>query len=728
MKTGLLPIRLRYLAVLLSLCGVAAAQSQSVSLQSSSAPVSLDGRLDEPAWRDSPVLELVQQSPSPGAETPYQTEVRLLLTEDTLYLGFTCRDPEPGKIAIHTMRRDGDIDGDDSVGIVLDTYGDRRTGYFFRANAAGTRVDGLVSDPENPAFDWDGIWDVRTARTTEGWTAEIQIPARTLSFTKGLNQWGLNLERFVPRERVTLRWASPTLDSFFYDLSRSGSLAGVGELRQGLGLEISPYATGRTTDFFSSAPRAFQGAAGGEVTWKVTSQLVGVFTLNTDFAETEVDARQINLTRFPLFFPEKRAFFLEGSNQYEFGLGLGELFVPFFSRRIGLLQGAQVPIAAGVKLNGRIGRLNVALLDVQTRAARVGTQIIPGQNLLAGRISYDVNSKLRLGNIFTHGDPEGLRRNSLAGFDAVWRTSSFRGNKNFLVGGWTAFTRGEHGPGSRAGWGFKVDYPNDLWDCNFTLHRFGDALQPLLGFLPRPGRRLGFGCSYQPRPSKDGWLRGVRQMFFENFYTRVTNSQGVVETWRFFSAPINARLESGERVEFNAAPEFQLLLAPFEIVPGVVIPPGGYHFTRWRVEAQSSPHRSLQAGSTIWFGDFYNGDLSQWEQYVRWTSPKGRLQLEASAENNFGHLPQGNFVQRLWQFQSALAWNPNLVLTTFVQYDTESQNVGANTRLRWTIKPGNDLFMVWNRGWRRLSLSPGGIGLVPDSDLIAVKLRWTFRF
>jgi hypothetical protein len=684
--------------------------------------------LDEQAWREAPVLELVQQSPQPGADTPYKTEVRILLTKDSVYFGFTCRDPEPQKIAIHTMRRDGDVEGDDNVGIVLDTYGDRRTGYFFRANAAGARVDGLVADPENPSLDWDGIWDVRVARNADGWSAEIQLPAHTLSFTKGLGQWGLNLERFVPRERLTLRWNSPTLDSLFYDLSRSGSLAGMGELRQGLGLELGPYITGRTTELFGNAQRTFQGAAGGEVTWKPTSQLVGVVTLNTDFAETEVDSRQINITRFPLFFPEKRAFFLEGSNQYEFGLGLSELFIPFFSRRIGLFRGAQIPIQVGAKLNGRIGKMNVAFFDVQTRAARAGTQFIPGQNLLAGRISYDVTNKLRLGSIFTHGDPEGLRNNSLAGLDAVWRTSSFRGNKNFLIGGWTARTAGDLGPGSRAGWGFKVDYPNDLWDCNVSLHRFGDALEPLLGFLPRPGRRLAFGCNYQPRPSKDGWLRWVRQAFIENQYTRVTNMQGVVETWRFFSAPINIRMESGDRFEFNAAPEFQFLPASFEIAPGVVIPPGGYHFTRWRVEVQSSPHRSLQAGSTTWFGDFYNGDLSQWEQYVRWTSPKGRLQLDATTVNNFGHLPQGNFVQRLWQFQSAFAWNPNLVLTTFVQYDTESQNVGTNTRLRWTIKPGDDLFLVWNRGWRRVILSPSDVGLVPESELIAVKLRWTFRF
>ena len=525
-----------------------------------------------------------------------------------------------------------------------------------------------------------------------------------------------------------MRWASPTLDAFFYDLSRAGSLRGVGELQQGLGLEFSPYAIGRMKDFFGSSPRAWQGGVGGDFTWKITPQLVTVFTANTDFAETEVDTRQINLTRFPLFFPEKRAFFLEGANQYQFGLGLGEQFIPFFSRRIGLLEGEQIPINAGAKLNGRIGRWNLALLDVQTRETRTSTGLVPGTNLLAGRVSYDVTSKFRVGTMFTNGDPQGLKRNSLFGLDAVWRTSTFRGNKNLLVGGWTAMTTGDRQPGRPTGWGGRVDYPNDFLDCSASVNDYGIALNPALGFLPRPGVRwTNLSCTLQPRPSKTGRFRAVRQQFFENEFTWVRNHLGLTESWSYFMAPLNFRLESGDRAEFNWYPHYEFLGAPFEIAPGVTIPPGSYRFTRWRIEAQTSTHRALQAGSTTWFGTFYNGDLTQWEHYVKWTSPEGRLQFGVSTENDFGHLKQGNFVQRLWQLQSAFAWNPNLVLTSFIQYDTESQNLGTNTRLRWTLKPGNDLFIVWNRGWQRLILSPRELSLIPDNELLAVKLRWTFR-
>jgi uncharacterized protein DUF5916 len=749
-EPGSLRVSLRYrrsgwqwfFCALLASSTLASARSDDASIATaaatSSVSITLDGLLNEAAWRDAPVMKLIQQAPKPGQPTPYETQVQVIVTSDRIYFGFTCRDPDPRRIAIHTMRRDGDMTGDDTVSIVLDTYGDRRTGYFFQINAAGARVDGLISSADSVSLDWDGIWDARTARTSTGWSAEIVIPSRTLSFTRGLNEWGLNLERFIPRERLWMRWSSPTLDSFLYDLSRAGRLSGVGELQQGKGIELTPYATGKTKRFYGVSPRAWQGAVGGEITWKITPQLVTVFTANTDFAETEVDTRQINLTRFPLFFPEKRSFFLEGANQYTFGLNLGQQFIPFFSRNVGLLDGAQIPIDAGIKLNGRVGRWNLAALDVQTRETTIPQQVqedlglsspvIPGTNLFAGRVSYDFNENLRVGTILTHGDPEARRDNTFVGIDAVWRTSKFRGNKNLQFGAWTATTQGDVGPGSKIGWGLSADYPNDLLDCAASVNQYGEALDPLLGFLPRPGtRRTDVFCAYQPRPSKTGPFRWIRQEFFENEYLRYTDPKGVLESWEYFMAPINVRLESGDRFEFNWNPHGEILSAPFEIARGVFIRPGSYEFTRYRLEAQTSGHRPLQFGSTTWFGSFYDGHLMQWQNYLKWTSPKGRVQLEADTENDFGRLPEGNFVQRLWQLQGAYAWTPNLVLTSFVQYDTESQNIGTNTRLRWTIKPGNDLFIVWNRGWQRQILSPHDVSIVPDSDIVAVKLRWTFR-
>ena len=718
-----------WLAILLIAAPFCFGDDLSIAAKPISSAIVLDGKLDEPAWQEASVLRLVQQSPNPGAPTPFDTEVRVIVDKDRVYFGFRCHDPAASRIAIHGMQRDGNLTGDDTVAIVLDTYGDRRTGYFFQINAAGARNDGLISKADSASLDWDGIWDARTQRTEDGWSAEIVIPSRTLSFIRGRPTWGLNVERFVPRERMTLRWSSPTLDSFFFDLSRAGVLSGVGELRQGIGIELSPYTTGRSTSHFHGDPHAWQGAVGGDFTWKITPQLVTVFTANTDFAETEVDARQINLTRFPLFFPEKRAFFLEGANQYDFGLGLSEQFIPFFSRRVGLSDnGDQIPLDGGVKLNGRVGRWNLAALDVQTRDANTSAGFVPGTNLLASRVSYDLTDKFRIGTIFTHGDPGGVQSNGLLGFDAVWRTSTFRRNKNLFIGAWTARGEGDVGPGERQGWGFKIDYPNDLWDCTTSLNQYGEALNPGLGFLPRPGTRQSETyCAWQPRPSKDGPFRWIRQEFFENQFRYITDLHGQVESWNYFMAPVNVRMETGDRFEVNWYPHFEFLPAPFEISPGVVIPPGSYHFTRGRFEAQSSPHRALQGGTTTWFGSFYDGDLLQQENYIRWTSKAAHWQFDISTENDFAHLREGNFVQRLWQLKGSYAWNPNLVLTTFVQYDTESENVGTNTRLRWTIRPGNDLFVVWNRGWQKLNLTPHELHLSPDSETFAVKLRWTFR-
>jgi len=698
--------------------------SPTVAAGHSEGSIQLDGRLDEPVWQQAGlVAELTQQSPRPGEPTVYKTEVRVLIIRDTLYFGVLCHDPAPDNIAIHTMQRDGFALGDDTASIVLDTYGDRRTGYLFQINAAGARIDGLISDPEHPSYDWDGIWDARTARIPDGWSAEIEIPAKTLNFKKGLKSWGLNLERFVARERITLRWASPTLDSFLVDLSRAGSLTGLEDLKQGRGLDFSPYLIGKTIDNFALGPRTWQGTGGLDFTWRITPQLAAVITGNTDFAETEVDTRQVNLTRFPLFFPEKRAFFLEGSNQFEYGLGLGEAFIPFFTRRVGLLEGQQIPINAGLKLNGRVGRWNLGILDVQTR----DTALAPGANLFAARVSYDLTKKFRVGTIFTHGDPTGLRQNTLAGFDAVWRTSTLGENKNLFVGGWTAVSAGDIPQGQRAGWGFKVDYPNDLVDCNTSINEFGDALNPALGFLPRPGtRQYSGGCSYKPRPAKSGSFGWIRQYFLRNYYTRVDNLQGTNESWLYSTSPLEVELDSGEHIAFTFEPQYEFLPGPFEIVQCLFVPAGPYRFNRWRLEAETSHHRRWRFESLAGFGTFYSGHLTQSLNRVNWTSPKGAWQLGLEATNNYGRLREGNFVQRLWQLEFARGWGPNVVLTSFIQYDTESQNLGANTRLRWTFKPGKDLFIVWNRGWQHVLNTPN-LSLLPDTEFIAVKLRWTFR-
>jgi hypothetical protein len=685
------------------------------------ASIRVDGRLDDAAWTAATALTLTQQSPHPGAPSPYTTTLRVVADRSNLYFGFTCTDPEPDRIAIHTMQRDGDMEGDDSVAIVLDTFGDGRTAYLFRVNAAGARADGLIAD-RNLSLDWDGVWDARVERT-EGWSAEIVVPATTLRFASN-STWGFNAERYVARERQTLRWSGISLDARLSDLHRAGHLAGIDRLQQGLGLSSNLNMIARNDVNFTNDRRTLTTKPGLDIGYNATPQLGAVLTFNTDFAETEVDTRQINLTRFPLFFPEKRSFFLEGSNQYQFGgANLTSDFIPFYSRRIGLFDEETVPLHGGAKVIGRTGKWGIAALDVQTGSgARAHAA-----NLFSGRLTYDLNDHLRLGAIATNGNPDGIHDNRLAGVDVLWSTSTFHGGKNLSAGGWLVASGGDdHGPGRRSGWGAEVDYPNDLWDVSASVFDFGQALDPALGFLPRPGtRKYLLNTVYAPRTNDEehAW---IRQNFYELFLGRYDDRHGNPESWRMFMTPFNVESHSGVHVEWNYVPQFERIDVPFEVANGVNIKPGKYRFARGRVEAQSSPNAAFQVGSSVWFGDFYDGRLTETEAFVNWTQRAGRLRLELETENDFGHVSGGRFVQRLAQFKAIVALTPNLIASSYTQYDSESRDVGVNNRLRWTIHPNAELFVVWNRGWKH-PLSDDDRFLTPLSDQFVVKFRWIVR-
>ena len=701
----------------------------AVRVGHASAPIRLDGRLDEPAWALAGViLELVQQSPIPGGPAPYHTTVRLLSDGATLYVGVRAFDPQPGRIAIHTMQRDGDLTGDDAIALAFDTFGDKRTGYFFEINAAGARYDGLISDFETISPDWDGIWDAHAAIDDEGWTLEVAIPGPTLRFTTGDAPWGFNIERRVARDRTVMRWTGTTLDARISDMRRAGLLEGAGSLRQGLGLSMSPYGLVRTDTDYALDDTDTTGDAGADVAYNLSEQLAGVLTVNTDFAETEVDTRQINLTRFPLFFPEKRYFFVEGANQFVFGLGLNADFVPFFSRRVGLFDGERVPIDAGAKIIGRQGRWGIGVLDVETG----DIPSAPSTNLFAGRVTYDVSRHLRIGAIGTRGDPDGVSDNWLGGLDAVWQTSELFGDKNFALGGWWSRTGGdppEADPGGQPdGWGLKVDYPNDRWDNVFLVKVFGDALDPALGFLPRPGIRLYRGAStFAPRPRGEFWSEKVRQLFFSAEGTYITDHSGEAESWEATLAPFAAETPAGGRIEALVIPTFERLDEPFEIAPEVILPVGSYHFLRSRLTVATRPDRPFSTGGYADLGTFYDGRLTELQAFVRFASSAGHLQTELNGLHVQADLPEGDFITSLWQVKTAYAFSPDVVLSFDGQYDSVSRNIGLNARLRYTIHPGADLYAVWTRGWLHPPGAERPLEAEPLDSEAVVKLRWTFR-
>jgi hypothetical protein len=714
-----------FLVALASVCAqLGATEIAAQNAASVTAAQSIDAP-DDAQWANAPKISLTQQDPHPGDPTPYPTDVRLLVDSTHLYVRVESTDPDFAHRTVHTLERDSDQSSDDHVTLVLDTFGTQRTGYVFQVNAGGARTDGLISpSSRTPSFDWDGVWDAHVRQTTQGWTADIIIDTRYLQFRRGLDHWGFNVQRYVPRDQLSLQWANITLDASIFDLARMGLLGGVGNFEQGLGLEVTPYGLVR----HDSVGNRTSAQVGGDVRYNVTPDLALIATFNPDFAETEADAQQINLTRFSLFLPEKRRFFLEGSNQFTFAAGLNDpdrdtVFIPFYSRRIGLLNGETVRLDEGAKVIGQAGPWSIGALDVETGRSTVGGPT----NLFAGHLTYDVDEHLRVGTMLTSGDPTGQTNNRFTGLDTVWQTSTFRSDKNLVLAGWAARTDGDALQGQHTGWGLFARYPNDLWDCFASVNVFGDAFDPALGFLPRPGtRQYDFYVDYRPRPSGDTW-RWIRQLFYQIEYQQFDDLHGNTQTRRLFTAPFNADLESGAHLEFDWIPEYEALAVPFEIADGVTLPVGTYRFDRYRFEAQSSDAKPLRIGNVVEIGDFYSGHLNQTKPFINWTTLDGRLRFELSNETDFAYLPQGNFIQRLYQLKAAYSFSPDLSLASFIQYDSTVAHTGINTRLHWIIAPGRDFFLVLNHGVE-LSVTDPNVRTAPISNEIIAKLRWDFRW
>lgn len=299
--------------------------------------------------------------------------------------------------------------------------------------------------------------------------------------------------------------------------------------------------------------------------------------------------------------------------------------------------------------------------------------------------------------------------------------------QELLVGLWTVANDARFTRSDRSAWGGKIDYPNDRWDLFFIYEQFGNDLDPALGFLPRPGTRwYQGGGAFQPRPQGDRWS-WIRQLFFETFVTRVDDIDGGIQSWRVFTAPVNVEFESGDRAEFNVAPQFEHLDDGFEVADGIVVPPGDHHFTRDRLEVESSDHRPWVMEHRVWWGDFYTGDLVQWTSELRLTALRGHGSLGLEVENDFGDLPEGAFTQRLWELEAVYAASADLSLSMFAQYDSESRSVGMNARLRWTLRPGDDVFLVWNHDWKRPFGQESWSRLDNVGDQWVAKLRWTWR-
>jgi Domain of unknown function (DUF5916) len=664
----------------------------------------LDGDLRDEVWKQAaPFTGFRMVFPIPGAAPTERTELRIVFDSGNLYIGVYCHDSLPSKISGNSMAHDAEGEGkaEDEVRVLLDPFQDKRNAFVFMVNARGGRSEGLAAG-ESVSLNWDGIWDAKSRIQPDGWSAEMKIPFKTLSFKPSLTSWGINVERYIARKQETDRLSGTTQNSFFYNPMEAAALEGIGGVKQGLGLTFRPYGiVSETKDYEAGTTADWKPDGGFDLYKNFTPNFKGAFTYNTDFAETEVDDRRINLTRFPLFFPEKRTFFLEGSEIFNFGGG-GENFYPFFSRRIGLYGESQIPIDFGAKFFGKLGNTNLSFLDMKTEAFSDENHSVqlPAVNFVAARVSQNVLAESKVGVIFTDGSPTG-EKNTLAGFDLTYKTSRFLGNQNFLAGGWYVYNWNTIATGKHQAYGLRLDYPNDLWDINTGYSYYGDALDPGVGFLERGGVQSAYlGIDYQPRPEKGLVGRLVRQFFYQLEFSFYWDLAGRLQTREIFTAPINLRTESGEHIEFNVIPNLDVLPYDFEIAPGVVIPKGPYNYTNYRAEFNSATFRPWTVDVSWRFGEFYSGHYDDANLGCGFKF-KGYINLGLNAELVRGRLPEGNFNENVYQLKADFFFSPDLGLMNYIQYDDVSRTLGANIRLRWQLSPGNEIYLVYTKNWER---------------------------
>lgn len=740
----------------------AGAEEAAVVVKPASGKIAIDGVLNEIPWQEAPsAIRFTQVEPRTGERPTDDTRVWLAYTTDSLYIAVRCEDSRPDAIVRTEMRRDAFLMDNDNIEIILDTFHDHRNAYFFSTNPAGALVDGRVTENQEAAFEWDGVWNVRTQIDEQGWTAEFEIPFKTIGFDSNVPEWGFNISRFRARGRETSRWFSPTLDSQIYQAVKAGHITGIENPSQGIGIDLKPYGIiGFTRDIQNRNILLPSGQTGGDLTeadgsggldifYRMTPNLVSSTTINTDFAETEADARQVNLTRFQLFFPEKRSFFLEDAGIFEFAkvprngppeFNMGGDLIPFFSRTIGLvgdpLRGYhEVPLRVGEKLTGKIGRFDIGLLDVQTGSYTEPERVdstgaaVPGfrlasRNLAVGRVKANFLDQSYVGAMFTNGDPSGQTSNQMFGADLKLATSNFLGfgkNAVLMVFGSKTQTTGIENRDTAYGGVFS--YPNDFVTFEYKWMNIGQNYDPALGFVPRTGVRISaVEGEISPRP--EFW--GIRQMFFEFGYKDYySTSHGDWESRELTLTPFQWAMDSGEFINYEWTRFEEQLFEPWPINPreGIVLPAGRYDFNMHTIQFMTSQSRPFGIMSGFSTGTFFSGTRRRYDAELTWRKDQ-HLTTSFAIEQNWIDLKEGKFDTSLVRYRLDYAFTPFISLANFVQYDTDSRNVGLQSRLRWILKPGNEFFVVLNQAWQETALDR----FESAQTRFRVKLNYTFRF
>lgn len=691
------------------------------------AAITLDGVLDEPAWQGAPGLTLTQQNPQPGEPTPYITTVRILRDEHYIYFGIECMDPDPSRIAIHTLQRDADQSSDDNVMIVLDTFSQKKLAYVFQVNAGGARADGLISPGySNPTsntptvdFSWNGYWDAAVRRTADGWTAEIRINTQSLQFDRSNPVWGMNVSRYLPRDLLTLAWSGISLNASPTNLQWEGGLTEVQGLDQGSGFEFDPYAVTQ----YSDTKHDTASWSGFDLKYNFTPALAGLFTYHTDFSEAPANALNATASPYPQSIPETRAFFLDGANVFTFSHNLGQSFIPFYSHSIGLVNGETVPLDEGLKLLGHSDDWTLGMLDTQM----AGTDVSKGTNLFAGRAVYNVDSQWRVGALVTHGDPLGQSDNILTSVDSTWSSSTFQGDKNLNLSGWAGRSSGSGLlAGTPDGYGFDAEYPNDLWYADFNYNLFGDALNPGLGFIQRPGtKQVNMTVTWQPRPEADGDLGWVRQFFEGGTWYYVTSLDDRMQSNHWHINLLSFTTQGGWLWKVEPIIEDDVLAVPYPILPGVSYPPGSYHSTAYALAINMPSANPFVFTWYSQYGQLYDGHYQALFPTFAWAAPGGHFNLSFQPGWIWVQSPHGNGVLREAGLNLNYSFTPDLTLATLTQYDNISHGYSENAILQWNIQPDRTFYAIWNHG---LTTNPNLLQGQQSvaGNTVTVKLVWGF--
>ena len=666
----------------------------------------LDGLLDEPFWlRAVPGTDFIQQDPILGGTPTERTQVRFAFDRDNLYMGVSNFDSEPDRMLGNTMKRDEFLRADDRFMWVMDTFLDQQTGYFFEMNPSGLMADSLMA-PGGGNREWDGIWDAKVLRSELGWTIELSLPFRTVNFDPNGTAWGVNFQRTIRRKNEENVWTGHLRNQGLRRLSNAGLLLlDLSDVSQGMGLDAKPYLAATGSDSPGrETPTPLTGTAdvGADLFYNVTPGLRANLTVNTDFAQTEVDQRLVNLTRFPLFFPEKRDFFLDGATFFNFYLGRSRqepniAVQPFFSRRIGLdAAGLPQKIDFGTKLTGQAGQQDIGFLHVRT--GDDGDAI--GEDFTVARVQRRILRQSTVGAFYSrrHARAANTTEFQTAGLDFRLATATFRGTSNLEFNGFFLWsTNPVQTTGDNLAYGLRIDYPNDRWEARMSFTEVQENHAPAIGFTPRTGFR-GYGprLRFAPRPDRHPWLR---QMAFGLDADLRTDVENRFLTRRLDFTLLQMELHSQDNFEISVVPTYERLENDFEISSEIVLPAGAeYDFNRFRVAFQTANRRVLALQSRVEVGSFFSGDREEITLTLG-VRPRPGVTINLEQEWNRVSLAEGSFETRLFRVIADTQFSPWIYLVNNVQYDSVSDVIGWQSRIRWILTPGNDLFVVYTQNW-----------------------------